>query len=299
MASAAETPGRRASAPVMGLVTAAKGANAFFEGPESKWRNGIIYETEACVTPRSPKDICTPGNFDSGEIGSQPGSLEWTPYVVYADWECSTFSHNPNELEGHYEAARRRLLATWQFQMERELWTGELAQAQGYPNRWLADSANADNLSETGAVGLTHGLACLTQYLSSNSGGQQGMIHATPQVVTHWMGLDLLYRQGSVILTKARDDVVVGGNGYTGGSPYGDDPATGDIWAYATDIVEVREGQTDPEGIGGTAGKPVQWIDPTTNRIVIRSQKRALASFEGCRLGAVRLDVSACSFGGS
>ena len=125
------------------------------------------------------------------------------------------------------------------------------------------------------------------------------MIHATPQVVTHWMGLDLLYRQGSVILTRARDDIVVGGNGYTGGNPDGDDPTDGDVWAYATDIVEVREGETDPEGIGGTAGKPIQWIDPTTNRIVIRSQKRALASWEGCRLGAVRLDVTVCSVGGS
>ena len=286
-------PGRPAQAPRMGLVTAAQGANSLIAQSESIWMNGIAYESEACVTPSAPLDICIPGNFATAQ---EPATSEWTPYVVYADWTCSTFSVG-SELEEAYAKARRRLMATWQWQMEYELWTGTLAQAQSYPNRWLADAANVADLS--GAAGATplDALACLTQYLADNAGGQQGMIHATPAVVTHWVQLGMVEKQGPVLTTKARGDVVVPGNGYPGTTPDGDAPVDGNVWAYATDIVEVREGEMDPGGIGGTAGKPIQWVDPTNNLIVVRAQKRALASFEGCRHAGVRIDIPVCSVG--
>lgn len=284
--------GRPAQAPQMGLVTAAKGANSFVTQPESVWKNGIAYEVEACVTPTSPLDICSPGAFPTAQL---PSSSEWTPYVTYADWACSTFSRG-SELESAYESARRRLLATWQWQVEFELWTGTLAQAESYPNRWLADSTNAALLTAAGATPL-QALSCLTQYLADNNGGQQGMIHATPQVVTYWASLDVLIEQGPVLMTKARHDIVVPGSGYNGSSPDGDEATDGSVWAYATDIVEVREGETDPEGIGGTAGKPIQWVDPTNNNIVIRAQKRALASFEGCRHAAAEIAIDVCLVG--
>lgn len=289
-------PGRLAQAPRMGLVTAAQGANSLVTQPESKWMNGVAYETEACVTPSAPIDICTPGAFAQAQ---PPASSEWVPYVAYADWTCSTFSVG-NALDEAYAVARRRLDATWQWQMEFELWTGTLAQVQSYPNRWLADAANVADLSGGAGVTPLNALACLTQYLADNTGGQQGMIHATPAVVTHWADEGAVYRQGNVILTKVRDDVVVAGNGYPGTTPDGDAPVDGNVWAYATDIVEVREGSKSPNGIDGNesaALKPIQWVNPTNNVIVVRAQKRVLASFEGCRHAGIRIDIPVCLVG--
>lgn len=296
MTLAAGTPGRKASAPLMGLLPAAKAAGALITADERQWGAGIFYETEACVTPGTPRDICAPGAF---EAALEPTTSEWTPYIVSADWACSTFSHRPGpeEMNEHYAAARRRLMATWQWQMERELWTGELAQAKSYPNRWLADSATADPLTAAGVTPI-QALSCLTAYLAGNSGGQQGMIHATPQLVTYWVENGLLEKQGPVLYTIARGDIVVPGSGYDGSSPDGEPATDGHVWAYATDIVEVREGAIDPGGISGSASKPVEWVDPTNNRIVIRSQKRVLASWEGCRLASAEVNINVC-FAGS
>lgn len=293
MPLAAGIPGRRASAPLMGLVPAAKAAGSLITQLEDQWMNGIIYEVESCVTPDTPRDICSPSSF--GEA-TEPSTSEWTPYVVAADWACSTFSHNPNELGEHYAAARRRLSATWQTQVERELWLGELAQAKGYPNRWLADSTTAAALTSA-AVTPIKALACLTGYLAGYSGGQQGMIHATPALVTYWVEAGLVEKQGAVLYTIARGDIVVPGSGYDGSGPEGDPAVDGSVWAYASDIVEVRDGKVDPEDISGNAGRPVEWIDPPNNRIVIRSQKRALASWEGCRLASAEVDIDVCVVG--
>jgi hypothetical protein len=278
-------PGRRAQAPRMGLVVSAEKPAE----PESVWKNGISYDVESCVVPDTPRDICSPGSFGTAQ---EPTTSEWEAYVVAADWTCSTFGQS--DIQAAYEAARRRLMATWGFQVERELWTGTLAQAQSYPNRWLADAANVVELSVGGLTPI-EALACLTQYLAENAGGQQGMIHATPQVVTHWDQLGALHRQGNVILTKTRDDIVVAGNGYTGSNPDGDAASAGNVWAYATDIVEVREGETDPEDIGGQG--PIPWVDPTNNRITVRAQKRALASFEGCRHAGTQIALDPCVSG--
>lgn len=287
-------PGRRAAAPPVGLVAASKGAGAYNPDSESVWQNGISYDVESCVVPGTPLDICSPAAF--GEA-LEPSSSEWLPYVVFADWACSTFgTPNQEELNRAYEAARRRLNATWGFQVERELWEGALAQAESYPNRWLADTANVDVLTDAGAVAPLNALACLTQYLAEVSGGQQGMIHATPQLVTHWISENVVYRQGPVLYTVARDDIVVPGAGYTGSNPSQDVPTDNNVWAYATDIVEVRDGAVDPGGIGGNAVIP--WVNPN-NRTVIRAQKRALASWEGCRLGGAQVEISVCNVGTS
>lgn len=147
-----------------------------------------------------------------------------------------------------------------------------------------------DILSESGPVGLVHGLACLEQYLASNNGGQQGMIHATPQVVTHWASFRLLRREGNRILTF-HDTIIVPSPGYSGNNPNGS-IADDDVWAYATDMITVRLGEVQTFDLEDT-------VDRDNNTIQTIAQRRALADWQRCRHGGIRLAVDLCDIGGS
>lgn len=280
--------GPQAVAPRMGLLASALTPRS--TEAQSRWENGFSYEDETCITPGAVLDACSPGEFSTG---TEPTEVEWEPYAVFADYACTALVATPERLSEIRSATRRRLQAVEGWQIERELWTGTLAQAQSYPNRFLADVDNVDILTESGAATPTDGLACLVQYLAENNGGSQGMIHATPQVVTLWTEANLLYRLGNEIRVIATDDVVVPGRGYTGGDPDGNDAVTGDVWAYATDMVTVRLGGiiqfgADPSG-----------IDRTNNRINARAERLAVASWSGCRHAGARLSVEVCGIGGS
>lgn len=271
-----------AGAPRVGLVASAARPN---DPPGTRWQAGIKYEPEGCDSG----GIDNP--CDSEELGAAAAAnaeVNWEPYVVYADYRCSAMGFNGKDWDA---IARRRLEAAREFQISRELWTGDEAAAEGFPNRFLADVANVDILTESGAVALTHGLACLDQYLAERNGGQQGMIHATAQVVTHWLGLGLLRREGNRIFT-VNDTIVVPGRGYTGGDPDGNDAASGDVWAYATDMVELRLDTV-------IVNDPIETADRNVNTISVRAEQLALASWEGCRHAGVRLDVTVCGIGGS
>lgn len=279
-----EIEGPRAAAPRMGLVASVGTVNE----PESFWANGFAYEPEGCISSDTPLDVCAPGSYPSP---TRPGvPIEWEPYVLWADYGCTAISAKLSEVDSK---VRHRQIAMASWQLERELWTGTLAQDKSYPNRFLADVSAVDILTETGSVDALQALACLTQYLADLNGGQQGMIHATPQVVTQWVGQNLLYRQGNQLRTIARDDIVVGGNGYTGGNPDGGEVSDGDVWAYATDLVQIRMGDIVVSGV-----TPAE-VDRVNNLIAARAEQLAVASWQGCRHAGVRLDVTVCGIGGS
>ncbi len=255
--------------------------------PDNRWTNGITYEPEGCYSG----DLVDPCGSDEKDDPSPRATVEWEPYGVVATYRCSAMAANGKDWQG---IVRRRLEAVRSFQIERELWTGDLATANSWPNRFLADVDNVDILTESAGVGLTHGLACLTQYLAETNGGQQGMIHATAQTVTHWDSLGLLRKEGAR-LYNWRDDIVVGGSGYDGSDPDGNNAVTGDVWAYATDLVEVRLADVM---VIGRPDDP-SFVDRTLNTARIRAEQLALASWEGCRHGGARLDLTTCGVGGS
>lgn len=276
-----------AGAPRVGLIVSAR--TTFAGETDEMWANGITYEPECVPDSGGVLDLCDPASKDDPAPNDV---VEWDAYAVQIGYRCSTFGYRGKDWRA---LARRRLLADEERQISRELWRGDLAQAGGYPNRWLADVANVDILTEGGPVALTHGLACLEQYLADCNGGQQGMIHATRQVVTHWQGLGLLRREGNLLLT-AVDTIVVPGAGYDGSDPDGNDATTGDVWAYATGIVDVRRGEIVV--LGDPNSNPEQ-VNRTTNTIRVFAERPALASWDGCCHGGVMLDVTVCGIGGS
>lgn len=276
-----------AGAPRFGLLASASPAPRD-EG--ARWTTGIAYEPEGCVEGAT-LDPCEPTNISAS---TKPGIVEWEPYILTVTEECSVFSSR----EERAERVRRLLTMDTERQLGAELWDGGIGStallsdgSTPWPNTWLANVADVDILSESGPVGLVHGLACLEQYLASNNGGQQGMIHATAQTLTHWASFSLLRREGNRILTFL-DTVVVVSPGYSGNNP---DGAIGDdnVWAYATDMVTVRLTPID------VPAEDEFTIDRENNTIGVTAARMALAEWERCRHAGVRLAMDLCDVGGS
>lgn len=280
---------RPLAAPRHGLI-----ANAATPQDTTRWGvGGVAFTPELqCVAPGGARNPCD-ASADFTPSVNDP-TVEWMPVVVSGSARCSTLG---GDIDRQEQVAVRRMNADASHQLERELWEGAVAStatdADGnpWPNRWFTDGT-ADNLTAnlTGGANLTHGFACLHQYLAETTRGQPGMIHATWQTVIHWWGLDLISDVGGGRLETPAGHVVVAGSGYTGASPQGAPAADQSIWAYATSMVTVRLGDPDP------VTKVHDW---ETNTDLVLATRLAVASFDGCALGAVELALTPCDVGGA
>lgn len=289
-----------AAPPVVGLLASARDPFSTREGvldlatgsrvaPDGRWRNGFEYNPELAGVGYITSQ-CDPQAGDRA-IDARLGNAEWEPYVIGDGIACSTFGWRGRDWRAQ---VTRQLNSIAEYQISYEFWHGVIAQRDGLANGWLANAATSDDLTEGTAVPLTHGLACLQQYLA-DMGGQRGMIHASRQVITHWLSLNLVERRGAVQFDPF-DNIIVPGAGYDGSTPDGAGPSDGDVWAYATGIVDVFRGPIDYSGV--PEDTPEQ-IGRSTNDIEIRAEQDAVASWDGRVHGAVRLDVDVCAIGGS
>jgi hypothetical protein len=272
-----------AEAPVNGLLVSARKP---VDAPGIRWQLGFSYEPEGCVdgTTFDPCDAAP-----AIVVPTNPSTVEWQPVALSASYRCSTWDYRAKDWQA---VVLRRLEADQERQLGFELWTGTLAQAKGFPNKRLAGGAIVDILTESGPVGLVHGLACLEEYLNTRNGGQRGMIHATAQVASHWSSFGMLLRENDRLRTYQGTEVVTS-PGYPGTNPNGG-IADDDVWAYATDMVDVRLAEVQYIGLENGAQ-----VNRETNEITVRAQRDAAASWQGCRLGGVRLAVIRCGIGGS
>lgn len=275
-----------ATTPLVGLLASALNP----QDEDDRWANGFTYsDVEGCSTGYiTSKCDPQPGDRALPRLATPP---DWEPYVVGTGVECSTFGWRAREWQA---MARRALDAAAEFQISAELWTGAQSQTEGLGNRFLADVSTVDILTESGAVNLTHGLACLEQYLRDTLGGQRGMIHATAQTVTHWHGLDLIRFESGRLLTIL-GTIVVPGAGYDGSTPDGAAASDDDVWAYATGMVEVRRSEPD------ISPQEDDWhqIARSTNLVEVRAEQEAVASWNGCAHAGARLAIDVCDVGGS
>lgn len=275
-----------AGAPRVGLVASALRP----DDGSARWQNGITYQPEGCDSGF----IDDPCDSDAKPESTPNAPITWVPYTIGYEYRCSAMAAEGRDWDA---IVRRGLESVREFRVSNELWTGdEMGHSPGDltdGNRFLADVDTVDILTPT-PVSVVDGLACLEQYLAETNGGQQGMVHAMAQVVSLWDEAGMLRREGPRVFT-VNDSIVVPGRGYTGGDPDGNAPSSGDIWAYATDLVDVR---LDTVVVIGSPDDP-SFIDRSDNAAVIRAEQLALASWEGCRHAGVRLDVDLCGIGGS
>lgn len=253
---------------------------------------GIEWEPESCVVGGVyDPDLCGP-TPDSIDVPASSGTESARSFVAWGGDRCSPWDQ-ARDWRGR---ARRNLEATLSYQVAHEFWTGTLATAAtpDWPNRFLA-SQESDTVTD-GPTSVTDALACLEQGIAEAGRGRRGMIHATPQLVTHWQIGGALRREGGLILT-IMDTIVVADAGYDGSGQYGQPVAEGSVWAYGTELVQVRLGALryvpDGEPLSAMA------LDRSVNTVEVRAERDALIQWDHCIHVAAEVNLSLCGIGGS
>lgn len=234
-------------------------------------------------------------DFDS------PGTTTFFPYVIEGSWACSTTGFSVADYEGR---ARRNLDNVTPKQLEHEMWTGVQMQAHptGAGNMSLVRSTGVDGiLNEWNGsdpdtlvpVSIRDALGLLQQGLANCGHGSRGMIHATAFLAEMWGNGNMLKDDGQRLATRTRGTYVVSGGGYPGTGPTvaGDGepavPASNQVWAYATGMVNYRLGRVmlNPPDF-------VQAFDRSSNRVHFTAERAAAAVWDPCCTVAVLVDLT-------
>lgn len=276
--------GRPAAPPRISLVTSADDQTANLP---SHWVNGIAWDPEACLPDTNPVWWWCPITPEADPehtkvIDDNRANIEYRPFGGWAGDKCSTIGTNMDELRAR---SLRKLIANESRILEGELWTGAVAQAAGFPNAYLNNSATLDNL---GTAGLVYALAALQQYLA-NSVNERGMIHATVRTAGLWHAAGAIRREGNLLLDPF-DNIIVAGQGYNGSGPDDDPaPASGDTaWAYATPIVQIALDRANRRTLPDDRGS----VDRDNNTIEFRTEEIMAAWFDvGCAHGGIEVNL--------
>lgn len=261
------------------------------DATDGKWAlQGIKYLPEANATV-GVDDSC--GASAGTYTYTAPAAVEWTPYVVLAFDRCTALTSFARDYVGR---ATRLLEAATPKAVEKEFWTGTLAQAKGWTNEYLQRADTVTDLTPVAgtAVTMNRALGLLEQGLADCGLGGVGVIHCTrdslPEISASSPGLR---RDGNLIRTMV-DTLVVPGVGYPGTGPVGNakqTPDAGTVWLYATGPVEYR--YTDPilfpDWPAGQQGQvPASAVDKAHNTVTIWVARTALASWDGqCHLACL------------
>jgi hypothetical protein len=262
-------PAIPATPPRYSLLVAA----AVVDDAASRWEvGGITWAPEAC-SGGGVADVTCFGNTAALSVPANEGNVEADPFLVWAGDKCSTIGFEARDYEGR---ARRLLEATQSARVAHEFWTGDLAASASLDNTPLAD-ATSDTVT-TGEV-------------SVRNDGRRGMIHVTPQVLTHAYSWDLITPQGQ-LWTTALGTIVVADAGYPGTGPNGESAADTQ-WAYATSMAQVRLSQivVTPETFN-------EAVDRSVNTVEYRVGRLALVQWDQCCHFAAEVDIATAAIGG-
>ncbi len=257
---------------------------------DARMADGAAWQPESCdLGGVFDPVLCAPVATITPRVA--PGIEESVPFGIWADDRCAPWDQE-RDWQGR---ARRSLEATQSYQVAREFWTGTLAKAAtpDWPNRYLA-RPDSDVVS-TGPESATDALACLEQGIAQTGHGRRGMIHATPQLVTHWQIGGALRREGGLLLT-IMDTIVVPDAGYDGSGPNGEPAAEGSQWAYGTEVVQVHLGPIEYVPDDPLSG---EGFDRASNTVVVRAQRLARVQWDHCVHVAAEVNLSLCGVGGS
>lgn len=264
-------PGRR------GLLMAAAGVSwgdlVDYE-PDSplEWVNGFSYYSDSCGAADPMQIRCIGSPADKTPVGN-PDAVPYAPFLTFGTDQCSTLdAHRPRQ-----ERARRNLIATESWQIEREFFDGIATVGNAGPgeaNPFMTDGETAIDVTGAGTLPAMRALARIEAELMSCLHGQRTMIHATPDLVTLWNAGGGLRLEGNTLLTTACDSIVVPGAGYSGKSPTGVAASVGASWCYGTGIVYLLQGPildpADQNAASRTdrAGNTTTWIAERPNALM-------------------------------
>jgi hypothetical protein len=224
--------------------------------------NGVSVWGYPCDTPSLWDPCFSDGTFGTKLDTSTSPSASFFPFAAYLPFTCSTITANPAEFK---RRAERVIEATISHAVEQALAHG----VQGSSNPYFGDG-NLDALG-SGALDPNYALAYLEDAIGGT--GRQGMIHATPGIVSAW-GFEKLKTNGE--LRTANGTLVVSGSGYRGAAPASEQaPAAGEDWAFATGPVQVFIEDGPMPTIS-------EFVDREDNTATYRAEKFVVAEWDTC-----------------
>ncbi len=275
-------PGRRGLLAASLAVTQA----AIVDYPESvdeRWVNGFSYLADSCDAADPMGILCIDSPADKTPVDN-PDVVTMAPFLTFGTDRCSTLDAG----RPRAERARRNLLATESWQIEREFFdvVATKSTTPDGPNPYMTDNATATAVSAT-VFPAMQALAVLEEALLACLHGQRGMIHATSDLVTLWQAGGGLRLEGQTILT-IMDTIIVPGTGYSGAGPDGTGPAAGSSWTYGTGLVYLLQGQIlDP-----AAQNPEARIDRDQNTTTFIVERPNALLFAPCCVKAVHASLT-------
>ena len=244
---------------------------------DDRWMNGVAVWGYPEDEPEL-WDPCSTGTYETKSDVSSFSTPEFGAFVVYLPITCSSFTV-ASDPGGFAQKAETALDAVQSFAIEKAL-------AQGVPplniSPFLADS-NVTFPGGTAALSASVGLAYLEEAIGAT--GRQGLIHATPSVVSSWFATFPIFEPDteSTLYTPNGIPVAAGG-GYIGATPFGQAPAAaGQSWVYATGPVRAfvqREATLNIKDV----------LDRSDNVVTFRAERYALVEWDTALQAAVLID---------
>lgn len=228
-----------ATAPSGGLVASV----GVTKDGDSRWVNGMVWRPETCFKART-QSVCT-SDVQADQGGADGDLAYYRPVGLHTETVCTTRVNVPDEDQAR---ARRQLTAASSYLLARELWLGEMTQAEAYDtptgdtgltNAYLA-SAAANVVA--GTPDPIEALGLLEEAATRAADGQDVHLHV-PRVLMPQYG-QILERTGRQLRTQT-GALVISDAGYTGSGPAGQAESLTAVWMYATAPVQVRLSDID------------------------------------------------------
>lgn len=277
--------------PRFGLVAAAPVVE---DGAD--WARGFTFFPEGCGASGRLAVECA-GNTVAMDEPDRRERVAADPFAVYAANDCeTTFGFR----QADYEArARRQLETTRSYQIANELWRGDLTQAPDDLENLPLTSTEGDVVTSGGPADPIDALACLEQALAQATFGRQGMVHLTPQLLTHLVGAQVVSLVGNTYMSP-NGHIVVPDAGYDGSGPGATPQAAGATqWAYATSMIGLRLGPVDViPGSLDQARNMAAAVDRATNKVRVWATQLVAYQWDECALLQAEVDLPVCAIGG-
>lgn len=254
---------------------------------------GWTFQPEACGQARGgvlELECGRTAGMDEADFG--PAVADGDAFVIYAWDRCSTFGFDARDWQGRGQRMLRAVESYW---LAQALWDGPMGftLAQGQLAGAGTDVVSSGPEPITEAIGLVEGA------MAQLYRGQPGMVHMTPQALTHAMAAYAVYRDGALWRTTA-GNIVVADAGYSGNGPTVD--AGVSQWVYGSPVVSVGLGavQVTPATLS-EARDLAAMVELSVNLATVYAARPVtwVWDAEACGIVAAELDLAIPIIGGA
>jgi|SRR4029077_3133340 len=259
---------------------------------EDHWELAATWLPESCGGGSGTYDPCL--TYVPPDIAATE-SVAGGPFGMVATAAChSTFGWQAADYQGR---ARRKLLATESWFLERDLWGPPTI--SGTPTLISSCLANGTDIGPGTLHDPITALGCLEAELGNLNHGMLCMIHM-PLRVFAAVAAEHLIVSGNTPGTAftPKGNVVIPGDGYPGTDPNGDDPPDTVQYMYGSALVEVRHSEVvvrpdgpDPMRVLGMATKRTGTLP---NTVTFWAHRFGLVAFDPCSVAGIAVTLGDC-----